>query len=207
MALPSLPGGTASKVADRYEAAWTVDSLLDLLAGDIDELYLEPQGEDGLGVEFYTVLSSGAREYHSVKRQVPGSSSAWTPHQLTCLTPSPGRSVLGDLFRHLDRDASARAVFVSQDSAGAMRELAERSGTAPSLEDFRRLLSERLQAAFDENVTPVAEDAADAYDKLRRTEFKTIEHRQLVRFVEQRIPALVQRAMAGRLTPSTFVFS
>ena len=56
MALPSLPGGTASKVADLYEAAWTVDRLLDLLAGEITELHLEPPGEDGLGVEFYTVL-------------------------------------------------------------------------------------------------------------------------------------------------------
>ena len=73
MALPSLPGGAASKIADLYEAVWTVDSLLDLLAGDIIELHLEPQGEDGLGVEFYRVLPSGDREYHSVKRQAPGS--------------------------------------------------------------------------------------------------------------------------------------
>ena len=42
-ALPSLPGGTASKVADLYEAAWTVDRLLDLLAGEITELHLEPR--------------------------------------------------------------------------------------------------------------------------------------------------------------------
>ena len=53
MALPSLPGGTASKVADLYEAAWTVNSVLDLLTNDIDELHLESQGEDGLGVEFW----------------------------------------------------------------------------------------------------------------------------------------------------------
>ncbi len=127
MALPSLPGGTASKVADLYEAAWTVDRLLDLLAGEITALHLEPPGEDGLGVEFYTVLPSGAREYHSVKRQAPASSSAWTPYQLTHATPTPGRSVLGDLFRHLDGNDQAKAVFVSQDSARDMRELAERS--------------------------------------------------------------------------------
>ena len=74
-----------------------------------------------------------------------------------------------------------------------MRELTERSRTAASLEDFRCLLSDELQAAFDK-VTSIAQDAADAYRKLRRTEFKAIGHHELVRFVEQRIPALVQRA-------------
>ena len=194
MALPSLPGGTASKVADLYEAAWTVDRLLDLLAGEITELHLEPPGEDGLGVEFYTVLPSGAREYHSVKRQAPASSSAWTPYQLTHATPTPGRSVLGDLFRHLDGNDQAKAVFVSQDSARDTRELAERSRTASSLEEFRALPSAELQAAFDKYVTPIAQDAVDAYLKLRRTEFETVGHGRLVRSVEQRIPALVQRA-------------
>ena len=57
-ALPSFLGGTAAKVADLYEAAWTVNSLLDLLAGRIREMHLEPRGADGLGVEFYRVLPS-----------------------------------------------------------------------------------------------------------------------------------------------------
>ena len=194
MALPSLPGGTASKIADLYEAAWTVDRLLDLLAGEITELHLEPPGEDGLGVEFYTVLLSGAREYHSVKRQAPASSSAWTPYQLTRATPTPGRSVLGDLFRHLDGNDQAKAVFVSQDSARDMRELVERSRTASIFQDFCHLLSEDLQAAFDKYVTSVANSAVDAYQKLQRCEFETVGHGQLVRSVEQHIPALVQRA-------------
>ena len=202
MALPSLPGGTASKVADLYEAAWTVDRLLDLLAGEITELHLEPPGEDGLGVEFYTVLPSGAREYHSVKRQSPASSSAWTPYQLTRATPTPGRSVLGDLFRHLDGDDRVRAVFVSQDSARDMRELVERSRTASLFQDFCRLLSEDLQAAFDKYVTSVAKSAVDAYQKLQRCEFETVGHGQLVRFVEQRIPALVQRADGKAADPA-----
>ena len=194
MALPSLPGGTAAKVADLYEAAWTVDRLLDLLAGETTEIHLEPQGGDGRGVEFYAVLPSGAREYHSVKRQAPASSSAWTPYQLTLTTPSPGRSVLGDLFRHLNGDTSARAVFVSQDSAGAMRELAERARTTSSHEEFQRLLSGELQYEFDKRITPIAQDASDGYMMLRRTRFEAIGHHELVRSVEQRIPALIQRA-------------
>ena len=98
-ALPSFPGGSAAKVADLYEAAWTVNSLLDLLAGRIREVHLEPQSTDGLGVEFYRVLPSGGREYHSVKRQAPGSASAWTPYQLTRAVFNSGRTVLDDPLR------------------------------------------------------------------------------------------------------------
>ena len=107
MALPSLSGGTASKVADLYEAAWTANSLLDLLAGDFDELHLEPQSEDGLGVEFYQVQRSGEREYHSVKRQAPSTSGAWTPYQLAVNSLISERSILGDLFEHLGRSDTA----------------------------------------------------------------------------------------------------
>ena len=188
-----LLGGTASKVADLYEAAWTVDRLLALLAGSVNELHLEPRGEDRLGIESYTVLSSGAREYHSIKRQVPGSSSAWTPYQLARTTPTPGRSILGDLFRHLDGSERARAVFVSQDSAGDMREIAERARAASSREGCHQPLSADLQAAFDKRITPVAQAAVDAYLNLQRCEFETVRHDRLVRSVDQRIPALVQR--------------
>lgn len=192
-ALPSLPGGSASKVADLYELTWTVASLLDLLDGTIQELHLEPRTEDGLGVEFYCVLPSGAREYHSVKRQAPGSASAWTPYELARTTPTPGRSVLGDLFRHLARDDGARVVLVSQDSAGAMRELAERARAAPSPEGFDRFLSEQLRASFDKYIAPLAPDAGAAHRMLRRCQFATVSHHMLVRSVEDRIPALIQR--------------
>ena len=194
MALASFSGGTASKIADLYEAVWTANALLDLLAGDSHELHLEPQSEDGLGVEFYQVQRSGEREYHSVKRQAPSSSGAWTPYRLTARPPSSGRSILGDLFEHLGRSDMARAVFVSQDGARQMRELVGRAQAAISLEEFRRQLSGELAAEFDKRVTPLAQDETDAYQKLRQSEFKTVGHGELVRFVEQRIPALVQRA-------------
>ena len=85
-------------------------------------------------------------------------------------------------------------VFVSQDSARDMRELVERSQSAASLKEFRSLLSVELEKVFDSYVTPLAQHEGDAYKKLRRTEFTAIGHDGLVRFVEQRIPALVQRA-------------
>ena len=191
-ALPSFLGGTAAKVADLYEAAWTVNSLLDLLAGRIRWLHLEPQGADGLGVEFYRVLPSGAREYHSVKRQVPGSASAWTPSQFTRNVLSSGRNILEDLFSHLAEDETATAVFVSQDAAGVMRELAERARATTDADAFRHVLSDDHRREFDERIAPPSPSAA--HSMLRRCQFETIGHRLLVQAVEDRIPALIQRA-------------
>ena len=192
-ALPSFPGGTAAKVADLYEKAWTVNSLLDLLASRIREVHLEPQNADGLGVEFYRVLLSGEREYHSVKRQAPGSASAWTPYQLTRANPTNGRSVLGDLFAHLD-DESAAAVFGSQDSAGVIRELAERARAVADPDRFLEALPADLRSAFTNYIKQPGADVARTHAKLRRCEFETIGHRTLVRAVEDRIPGLIQRA-------------
>ncbi len=202
MALPSFPGGTASKVADLYEVAWTVDSLLDLVAREVDELHLEPHSEDGLGIEFFRVLPSGEREYHSVKRQAPGSLSGWTPAELTRSDPASGRSILSDLFGHLDRSHVARAVFVSQDSARALRELSQRAQSAPSAEEFRELLSLDLDESLGRLTRSLGRDEADLYGKLRRSEFSTVGHQDLIRFVEQRIPALVQASDGKPAEPS-----
>ena len=192
-ALPSFAGGTAAKVADDYEKTWTVSSLLDLLAGRVREIHLEPQSPDGLGVEFYGVLPSGEREYHSVKRQAPGSTSAWTPFQMARPNPANGRSVLGDLFGHLD-DQSATAVFASQDSAGVVRELAERARAVSDPDLFLEALSADLEGAFTNYVAPLGSAAAGAHAKLRRCTFETIGHRLLLQAVEDRIPVLIQRA-------------
>ena len=156
-------------------------------------MHLEPQNADGLGVEFYRVLLSGEREYHSVKRQAPGSASAWTPYQLTRANPTNGRSVLGDLFAHLD-DESAAAVFGSQDSAGVIRELAERARAVADPDRFLEALPADLRSAFTNYIKQPGADVARTHAKLRRCEFETIGHRTLVRAVEDRIPGLIQRA-------------
>ena len=112
-AFPSLPGGAASKTADLYERAWTVQSLLDLLSGEVTQIRLEEQRPDGLGVEFSRVLKSGEVEYHSVKRQAPNSAGLWTRSQLKSEVPSGTRSILSDLFGHLADNEPCRAVFAS----------------------------------------------------------------------------------------------
>ncbi len=193
MPSPSLPGGTAAKVADRYEVAWTVNSLLDLIAGEIDELHLEQQSKDGLGVEFCRGLRSGLREYHSVKRQAPGSSGVWTAAELGCASSTSRRSIIGDLLYHLERTDEARAVFVSQDGTRHMREITERARTASTAEEFFQLLSQEHRQTIRSHMPGLYQDWADAYGKLDRCYFKTVGHPELVRFVEQRVPGLVQR--------------
>ncbi len=201
MPSPSLPGGTAAKVSDRYEVAWTVNSLLDVIAGDIEELHLEQQMEEGLGVEFCRVLSSGLREYHSVKRQAPGSSGVWTAVQLARPSPITGRSILGDLFSHLEQSRDTQVVFASQDGTRHMREIAERARTGSSPTEFRRLLSKDHQETIDNRIPVLFRDWADAYWKLDRCYFTTVGHDDLVRFVEHRIPALVQRIDGSAANP------
>ena len=66
-AFPSFSGGSAAKVAELYERAWTVRSLLDVVSGEIAELRLEQRGAEGLGVEFCRILPNRDREYHSSK--------------------------------------------------------------------------------------------------------------------------------------------
>ena len=201
MPSPSLPGGTAAKVSNQYEVAWTVDSLLDLIGGEVDALHLEQQSEEGLGVEFCRVLRSGLHEYHSVKRQAPGSSGVWTPAHLARPFSLTGRSILGDLFSHLERSLEARGVFVSQDGTRHMREITERARTASAPSDFRRLLSKDHRETINNQIPVLYRDWADAYGKLDRCYFTTVGHDDLVRFVEHRIPALLQRIDGSAADP------
>ena len=202
MALPSLSGGSAAKVGDLYEQAWTVDSLLDVIAGKVTEIRLEPRGDDGLGVEFYRVLPDGTKEFHSVKRQALGPTSAWTPYQLTRADPPLGRSILGDLFGHLDADPRARAVFVSQDSAGEMREISERAKALSGVNEFHSALSREHRGSFEARVVPLTANYSDAHGKLRRSDFVALEHHQLVRSIENRIPALIRQASGEDADPA-----
>lgn len=191
-AFPSPRGGAASKVADLYERAWTVRSLLDLLSGHLTEIQLERQGPEGLGVEFRRRLRSGEWEYHSAKRQAPDSASRWTVARMVRPSENTGRSVLGDLFSHLDGPLSARAVFVSQDSVQHLRECSERAlGSTDPAEFFDRL-SGAQRNELERHIVPLVGSRSNAYEKLRRCIFTAVEHRELVQIVEERISSTIQ---------------
>ena len=196
---PSLRGGTAAKVGDLYERAWTVRSLLDLLSGEVVELRLEEQGAVGIGVEFSRVMKTGEREFHSVKRQAPKSAGRWTPAEITRKVGTGKRSILGDLFGHIQADDAGKAVFVSQDGVQHLREVTERARASTSYEQFLGRLSTKQRNAFNERIVPLTSDPGDALAKLRSCEFVTIEHRELVRVIEQRMAALIVRVDGGEM--------
>src|SRR5690606_17374987 len=89
------PGGEADKLGNLYEGLWTVDAILDLFEGDFAEIVVEAVGDEGAGVEFVRVRSTGGAEYHSIKRQE--SRGNWTLSRLTQRDAATGRSILGDL--------------------------------------------------------------------------------------------------------------
>ena len=200
-ALPSLPGGPAGKIGDLYERAWTVQTLLDLLAGKAVEVRLEEPGLGGLGVEFCRVSATGRLEYHSVKRQAPKSTAHWTVSELTKHSPSTGRSILGDLFGHLHDPETTRAVFVSQDAVALLREAAERARSSSGLEQFLARLSKQQREAFVKHVAPLARSEPEAFAKLRNCEFVTIGQRVLEEGIEQLIAERIGREDGKQAEP------
>ena len=63
------------------------------------------------------------------------------------------------------------------------------------------MLSSAQRDAFTQRVAPLTGGPSDAYAKLRNCEFVTIEHRELVRGVEQRIAALIDRQDGAPAAP------
>lgn len=70
-------GGEASKFGLRYEGAWTVRQLFEVLFGRATSLTVESTGDAGKGVEFVLDRVDGTTEVHQVKRQ-RGTANAWT---------------------------------------------------------------------------------------------------------------------------------
>ena len=70
------PAGEVDKFGNRYEDAWTVRQVLDVIAGRIDRMQVEPAGIVGDRAEFL-VWRDDRVEAHQVKRQV-GNAKNWT---------------------------------------------------------------------------------------------------------------------------------
>ena len=45
-------GGESDKLGNRYEGLWTVGRLLEVAAGEIDAITIEPFGDESQGIEF-----------------------------------------------------------------------------------------------------------------------------------------------------------
>lgn len=194
-------GGEADKLGNRYEAVWTVDTALDVLAGDVVSVTVEPFGDDAAGVDLVRCLPDGTREYHSVKRQT--TAREWSVDAL-CRPSQTGRSILSEIISKLHLGPNVRVAFISGTGANDLRELAERAGRSADLETFEKHLatSEQYHRAF----TPIAHLAgsrAAAFQFLCRVDVCLINERELIHRVQQRIAHMVYRpdgAPADRTT-------
>lgn len=179
-------GGESDKLGNRYEGVWTVDNLLDVLAGSASSITVEPLGEDSFGVEFIKELSTGQKEFHSAKRQT--TEATWTISQLIS---GNANSILGRLFQKLQNHQNSRVVFVSGTTANQLYELTEQASRLKTLKVFQPLLAEAQwrQKEFD-LMLPLCDGRPDIlFDFLTRTNVIGETEGRLIHEVEQRIRA------------------
>jgi len=189
------PGGESGKLGDRYEAIWTVDSLLDVLVGEALGIVVEPfDSSESLGTEFKKELAAGA-EFHSAKRQT--TSQLWSIAELMRLGDS-GRSVLGDLFSKLELDPNNRVVFVSGTTARDLEELCEAANTSQDSSAFEKRLdavSRKLHKEFETRILRPQFNGSlpDAWHALRRIRVVGWNEGEMIRRVDQRIRGALYR--------------
>jgi len=130
-------GGEADKIGNRYEGAWTVARLLDVLAGHAEWVRVEPLGDLGKGIEFVLARPDGTVQAHQVKRQV-GDVNEWNVSTLTKLGvwEAAGRHATAGRDYH----------FVSMVPFRALQELAER---ARNSNDFTSFIQGSLPRSLD----------------------------------------------------------
>lgn len=186
-------GGESGKLGDRYELLWVVDALLHVLEGTARSLTFEPVGEDAVGVEFFVDHSDGTREFLSAKRQK--ADSEWKITDLIGVKPK-ARSILGDLFEHLDGGPSSRCTFVSSTGSSQILKLTEIAKQCASFSDFKNLLTDygkSVNGHFQSVCRRSGRTAEDVFDKLRRLTVRLVDESSHLSAVLSHIRHLVHR--------------
>lgn len=181
--MSGLPGGSADKLGNRYEAWWTIYRIADLLTGHASRMRLEPPGRAGRGIEFW-IEEQGVRRCEQVK-DAPAK-GAWTLTRLR--TENVLTSVRGQL------EDGHRVRLVLSTPATELQALASRARAAESVEEYR---AEVLTAAEDPNFERVraalgARDDEEAWAWLRRIEVEHHPPESLHLLVRARLQLLIQ---------------
>lgn len=168
------PGGEADKFGARYEGAWTVSHLLNVLAGTGKSISVEVPGELDDGAEFlFTRATDGVVEAHQVKRQA-GNANNWTVSALN------GLNIWENAKVHID--AGREFHFVSMVPSAALRELTDRARRSASLAEFvKNWLTGGLKSTFDDlGKADIYGSPAEAWRLLRGMWFQTHDERAIV---------------------------
>ncbi|HET8617404.1 MAG TPA: hypothetical protein VFM27_00495 [Acidimicrobiales bacterium] len=181
-----LPGGPSDKAGNSYERRWTTFALIHLLSGQAQTLRIEVPGDDGVGFES-RLMVDGVAEWHQAKRQRGG--GPWTVNALVTeavLPPWQSNLAGGD-----------RCAFVSSTSADELRELADRSRSAESWDEFDQefLAAAEVRARFErlQRAWPDLADT-DVYLALQRVRVSTIGETDLAGRINDRLRELVTGA-------------
>lgn len=194
-------GGESGKLGDRYEAVWTVDSLLDVLVGDALSIVVEPfERYESLGIEFKKELAGGT-EFHSAKRQTTG--QLWSIADLM-RCGSNGRSVLGDLLLKLGRFPGSRVIFVSGTTARDLEEIcaaAFESHDALAFEKRLDTISRKLRGEFEDRLLKPQFGGVlpKAWQTLGRIRVVGLTEHEMIRRIDQRIRAALYRTDGASL--------
>ena len=191
------PGGEADKLGNHYESLWSVDAVLDLIAGEYSDLTFEPLGDEAAGIEFSGTKPSGPREHHSIKRQQTDGN--WTISRLTLHHSFPPRSILGDLIAKMGQDAEG--VFSSGSSAKELQDLIDVAQASDSMQAFLSRIGNKPQpsAHFNDRILPICGDQSSAYGALRRLLVRVRDELGLTKDVERRIRSMFRRSGAETL--------
>jgi len=188
-----LTGGASDKIGNRYEGLWAIDQLLKVVEGSLLELVLEPVDEDeSRGIEFKVVRSDNITEYWTIKRQI-SSLQGWSLSKLA-ESDRRGRSILGDLFSHVNGKPKNRGIFASTQAARDLNELTEYSGDPDVFFQRVRRAEKSLGAQFRQHIVPLCDgDEERAQDCLSRTRIYSMDERSLKKAIEVDIRTLFYR--------------
>ncbi len=194
-------GGASGKFGDQYEALWTVDALLRVVDGQADSVTYESLDPAlSRGVEFNLRSSAGYLEFWSIKRQT-ATAAGWT--LATLVKPdNAGRSILGDLIAHVERNVSNIAVFASTLGAAKLEELRSASATADTF-NARLDQSKELTADYKRYLLPLfGGDQERARQFLTRVQIRTSDETSLRTNIESAISRLFYRETGEAINAS-----
>jgi hypothetical protein len=189
-----LPGGPADKFGNSYEGRWTVNSMVEIIAGRALSIRIEPLGPEGEGIEFWLQRTADKREHHQVKRQ-HSEDGRWT------LDVLKSKGVLAHFRKKLDANPTGFCVFVSMHAAYQLDELADRARRSGSWHEFHEsCLAAAAWAQAFETLCAFWDGCPEqeAYGTLQRIEVETISEKQLRRTVDSHLDLLVERDPSQR---------
>lgn len=179
--MPALPGGSADKLGNQYEAWWTLLRIGDLLTGRAARIRLEPPAPEGTGVEFW-IDEQGTRWCEQVKDAPAG--GPWTIGRLI------REGVLASVRDHLANGHEIRLVVSTV--ATILAGLSSGGAESTTIKEFRSVLNRK---EFDELPNVAAAWGTDDETTWRYLQHVHVEHHPhetLGRLVHQTYERLVQ---------------